>query len=786
LPGGAVARLGTVRLRHGGIVSGVAWAPDGKLVAAGGHEPFIHLWDPASGKEIARLPALTRYVYCLAFSPDGKWLATAGDNPAINLWDAQLFGKQAQPRQLPGHQRTVSGLAFAPDNATLYSAGGDGLIRAWDIATGKELRSFGPGKRRVNKIALDRSGKMLVSLHTDGEFGNKQVAAASLWNPTTGEQIRSLGKPEPALYDIAFAPDGLTVIAGGDQGAKIWEVASGAEVGKVRGEANYTPGVAFAPDGASAWVGGSGFFRQLAVPSGRQLRSLDVDRSYVYRIQFSPDGKTIATGNTRMVAFWDAATGKPKHQFTGHQADVSSILFTAGGKELLTAGYGRPIYRWDLQGRLLGEWAGPDHWNSNCVLSPDGKTLAIQGRNLAIWLLDPVTGKERLRFTNHLPPRSSAHTQMEFVFTADSRRVVSAAHGIDNYIRTWDADTGKELGKIQIGKPFAREVRGLALSPDGQTIYVASQEGMVKVLDAANGELKRTIGKMDGGIGHLRLSRDGRWLAAVTSAAVVVWDAATGSELRRLPRLGGYAPRLAFSPDGRMLANYSDEEPLRLWELLSGKLRVEVTAHAGRVVSLAFSGDGRLMATASADTTALLWDLWALPLVGELAKKPDLETLWSDLASPDAKAAYRAIARWQQMGARAAVALATRLKPANMPPVQKLLADLGDDKFRVRERATVELAALAPGIQDDLAKALATTDSPEVRRRLQRILDTLRTDDPTRGNVRLRSLRVLEVLEGIATPEARQALEALARGTPGTEVTIEALAALKRMGPGGR
>jgi hypothetical protein len=241
-----------------------------------------------------------------------------------------------------------------------------------------------------------------------------------------------------------------------------------------------------------------------------------------------------------------------------------------------------------------------------------------------------------------------------------------------------------------------------------------------------------------------------------------------------------------FSPDGRTLAIWSDDEPLRLWELVSSQLRVEVAGHVGRVQSVAFSASGQLMATSSADTTALVWDLWALPLVGETGKEPDLDALWTALGSPDARAAHRAVARLQRTGARAVVALVDRLKPPKAPPVQKLIADLADNSFQVRERATVTLTAIAPLIQDLLAKAMAAASSEEVRRRLHRILDTLKTDDPIRGNGRLRSLRLLEALEGIATPEARQALEVLAHGTPGAELTTEALAALKRLGARGQ
>src|SRR5262249_47827973 len=62
LPEGAVARLGSVRLRHEGQVCCAAFSPDGKLLASGGLDHLIRFWDPATGKEVRKLQGHTRMV----------------------------------------------------------------------------------------------------------------------------------------------------------------------------------------------------------------------------------------------------------------------------------------------------------------------------------------------------------------------------------------------------------------------------------------------------------------------------------------------------------------------------------------------------------------------------------------------------------------------------------------------------------------------------------------------------------------------------------------------------
>src|SRR5262249_41205869 len=153
-----------------------------------------------------------------------------------------------------------------------------------------------------------------------------------------------------------FSSDGRTVAAVNDDGLKIWNADTGAEVAvlKVRSQR-----MAFAPDGGSLYGGNNGHLCQWAVPSGRLLRSFAGDCRSDSPIALSPDGKTIATGERLSIALWDVATGTRRHSWPGHDTAVWSLFFMGGGKELLTAGDGSTVQRWDLEGRRLGIWKQP-------------------------------------------------------------------------------------------------------------------------------------------------------------------------------------------------------------------------------------------------------------------------------------------------------------------------------------------------------------------------------------------------------------------------------------------
>src|SRR5262249_46089585 len=133
LPAGAIARLGTVRFRA--PATSMAYSKDGKLLAVGGSDNQIRIFDAASGKEIRRLAGHQTRTYSpprdskkpfdllvdstgqgnvttVAFSPDGKTLASGGWDDMVRLWDVET-GKER--RKMLAHSGMVARVVFAPD-----------------------------------------------------------------------------------------------------------------------------------------------------------------------------------------------------------------------------------------------------------------------------------------------------------------------------------------------------------------------------------------------------------------------------------------------------------------------------------------------------------------------------------------------------------------------------------------------------------------------------------------------------------------------------------------------
>jgi hypothetical protein len=195
-------------------------------------------------------------------------------------------------------------------------------------------------------------------------------------------------------------------------------------------------------------------------------------------------------------------------------------------------------------------------------------------------------------------------------------------------------------------------------------------------------------------------------------------------------------------------------------------------------MALAFFPDGRRLVSGSVDTTALVWDVAALarePPTARLA--PDEATrLWADLAG-EAPAALRAVGRWAAAPKLAVTFLRDRLRPITAVPlnhVTPLVADLDSPAFATREAASKALVQFGPGAEATLRVALTKVSSAEVKRRAQAVLDAWEHEW-------LRTGRAVEVLEAIATADARALLAELAQGDPSARLTIDSKASLERL-----
>jgi hypothetical protein len=311
--------------------------------------------------------------------------------------------------------------------------------------------------------------------------------------------------------------------------------------------------------------------------------------------------------------------------------------------------------------------------------------------------------------------------------------------------------------------------------------------------DVATGKERRsTLGEADV-LQRFALSPDGRTL--VQAGTLVEMATGGGRGLLTDPIHKVYG--VAFSPDGRTLATGGEDGTVRLWDLPSGKElgcfgKAVDRSKPGWVIAVAFSPDGRTLVSGGLDiavggripSTARIWDVSRITgrqrAVAERSAA-DLEADWKDLAN-DARAAYAALGRLVSSPERAVAFLGKQLqgvKPVDTRRIERLIADLNNGRFQVREHATKELMALEERAVPAVRKALAAGPPLEAQRRLKALLERLERGSLSVETVRL--IRAVEALEAIGSPAARRLLDRLAAGPPATHLTQEAQASVGRL-----
>ncbi|OYD87527.1 hypothetical protein CDG77_28885 [Nostoc sp. 'Peltigera membranacea cyanobiont' 213] len=299
---------------HSDSVLCVAISPDGKILASGGRDRTIKLWNLTTVELLTTLTGHSSPVLAVDFSPDGQTLASASNmefqDGNIKLWDAGT----GRIRQTLGSSLVAlqtSCVAFSPDGQTLATAHFDAAIRLWHLSNGKELRTLRGHGWDVNSVAFSRDGRFLVSGGVDG--------AIMIWNWRNGERIRTLNRPADffgsmlsffdrsvgSIRSVAISPDGQIIASGGtsvgDNGVsnppiKLWNTSTGEEIRILTGHTASVQAIAFSSTAKIIASGGEdNTIRIWNYQTGELIQTLE-PQSLVNSLVFSPHAKILVSG----------------------------------------------------------------------------------------------------------------------------------------------------------------------------------------------------------------------------------------------------------------------------------------------------------------------------------------------------------------------------------------------------------------------------------------------------------------------------------------------------------
>jgi serine/threonine-protein kinase len=318
--------------------------------------PVVEVERPA----VRTLQGHTGGVESLCFSPDGSLLASGGADHTVRLWDVQTGELR---HTLSGHEFTVDAVAFAPDGRTLVSGDGDYKIILWDVSTGR-LRKTIRAANAVFALAISPDGRLLASGGRNNDHPEQNL---ELWEMPSGKPLHALRGHTDAVFSLSFSSDGSTLASGSaDCTVKLWDPESGQLKQDLTGECTgNSPRVAFSPRDALLAVirlrsvGGVNLWD---IATGAERRFGEEPWSAV---TFSPDGQTLAAGSGLLeeIVLLDSTSGTVKRKLMRGQSGESSIrtiAFSPNGRLLASTSTlvgmrqassptGGNIYLWPLQ-----------------------------------------------------------------------------------------------------------------------------------------------------------------------------------------------------------------------------------------------------------------------------------------------------------------------------------------------------------------------------------------------------------------------------------------------------
>jgi WD40 repeat protein len=598
--------LETRRIRNRFSVT--ALSPDGKLIATGGIDGIIRLWDVESGKLVRALVGHDYYVYGLAFSAGGKYLASGGSFDATaRIWEVAT----GQPlKKFTGHPSYVAQVGWSADGKKLIGEGGvSGDISVWTIASGQKTQKFSVGQY-VLSLAPDPVGERIAVVTND--------AAVIILNLTTGKAERNIGAPADKYHRVAWSPDGKVLAAGcakgtflydpntgnvtgkldatgtaldwsadgtrlatasGDATVKLWNAADGTLIHKVAASAN---SVHLLPGNAGMVTGDTVAIATYQWADGKRTAYRDVT-GVVWPV-WNP-GRPVVTGvQTPSLWLWDSATGHLRHKLDGHTSSISAFAWSPDGKSIATASYDKTVRVYEAaSGKLahkLEKHTGP----VMCVAwSPDGKEIASGGQDKKLIVWDAKSGEDKHILTEH------AATIACLAFSPGGS--VLADGGDDGKVFTYARPAWKAARPLTT--PNQTSAMSLAWSTDGKTLAVGDVNGTALLWSPAKAKLLTEI-PTAGSPPHINsmvfIAKNETLATARGNHTLVLWSTSTQKAGHTMQTMAPAQHVVWAAPH---LGVAVHDRTCRFFEPISGKQKGLLVAEPEQIVAISMDGHCR-------------------------------------------------------------------------------------------------------------------------------------------------------------------------------------------------